>query len=55
MPYCVLGLGSNSANASSIQTDEKIPQKDIAAISRVSQVTIRNRLNDLKKTLECTS
>jgi transcription initiation factor TFIIB len=37
---------------SSIKTDEKIPQKDIAAASGVTEVTIRNRFKELKKILE---
>jgi transcription initiation factor TFIIB len=35
--------------ASSIKTDEKIPQKDIAAASGETEVTIRNRCKDLKE------
>jgi transcription initiation factor TFIIB len=33
---------------SSLKSDEKIPQKDIAAASGVSELTLRNRLNDLQ-------
>jgi transcription initiation factor TFIIB len=38
--------------APAIKTDEKIPQKDVAAASGVTEVTIRNRFKDLKKILE---
>jgi transcription initiation factor TFIIB len=37
--------------ASLLNTDEKIPQKDIAAASGVTEVTLRNRLKDLKNHL----
>ena len=47
-----MGLAATVLYASSIQTDEKIPQKDIAAASGVTEVTIRNRFKDLKKLLE---
>jgi transcription initiation factor TFIIB len=47
-----MGLAATVLYASSINTDEKIPQKDIAAASGVTEVTIRNRFKDLKKLLE---
>jgi transcription initiation factor TFIIB len=47
-----MGLAATVLYASSIKTDEKIPQKDIAAASGVTEVTIRNRFKDLKKLLE---
>jgi transcription initiation factor TFIIB len=47
-----MGLAATVLYASSIQTNEKIPQKDIAAASGVTEVTIRNRFKDLKKILE---
>src|SRR5918996_5710874 len=47
-----MGLAATVLYASSINTDEKIPQKDIAAASGVTEVTIRNRFKDLKKRLE---
>ncbi|MGB7678455.1 MAG: TFIIB-type zinc ribbon-containing protein [Nitrososphaeraceae archaeon] len=47
-----MGLAATVLYASSIKTDEKIPQKDIAAASGVTEVTIRNRFKDLKKILE---
>jgi transcription initiation factor TFIIIB Brf1 subunit/transcription initiation factor TFIIB len=31
-----------------LKADEKIPQKDIAAASGVTEVTLRNRLKDLQ-------
>jgi transcription initiation factor TFIIIB Brf1 subunit/transcription initiation factor TFIIB len=34
-----------------LKADEKIPQKDIAAASGVTEVTLRNRLKDLKNRL----
>ena len=34
-----------------LKADEKIPQKDIAAASGVTEVTLRNRLKDLKNHL----
>jgi transcription initiation factor TFIIB len=43
-----MGLAATVLYASSMQTDEKIPQKDIAAASGVTEVTIRNRFKDLK-------
>src|SRR5918995_5272296 len=47
-----MGLAATVLYVSSIKTDEKIPQKDIAAASGVTEVTIRNRFKDLKKLLE---
>jgi transcription initiation factor TFIIB len=47
-----MGLAATVLYASSIKTDEKIPQKEIAAASGVTEVTIRNRFKDLKKILE---
>ena len=47
-----MGLAATVLYASSIKTEEKIPQKDIAAASGVTEVTIRNRFKDLKKILE---
>jgi transcription initiation factor TFIIB len=47
-----MGLAATVLYASSIKTDEKIPQKDVAAASGVTEVTIRNRFKDLKKILE---
>jgi transcription initiation factor TFIIB len=44
-----MGLAATVLYASSIKTDEKIPQKDVAAASGVTEVTIRNRFKDLKK------
>jgi transcription initiation factor TFIIB len=46
-----IGLAATVLYASSIKTEEKIPQKDIAAASGVTEVTIRNRFKDLKKLL----
>jgi transcription initiation factor TFIIB len=46
-----IGLAATVLYASSIRTEEKIPQKDIAAASGVTEVTIRNRFKDLKKLL----
>jgi transcription initiation factor TFIIIB Brf1 subunit/transcription initiation factor TFIIB len=37
---------------SSLNNDEKIPQKDIAAAAGITEVTIRNRLKDLKNHLK---
>jgi transcription initiation factor TFIIB len=37
---------------SSLKNDERILQRDIAAASGVTEVTIRNRLKDLKNHLE---
>jgi transcription initiation factor TFIIB len=47
-----MGLAATVLYASSIKTDEKIPQKNIAAASGVTEVTIRNRFKDLKRILE---
>jgi transcription initiation factor TFIIB len=47
-----MGLAATVLYVSSIKTDEKIPQKNIAAASRVTEVTIRKRLKDLKNHLE---
>jgi transcription initiation factor TFIIB len=47
-----MGLAATVLYVSSIKTDEKIPQKDIAAASGVTEVTIRNRFKELKKLLE---
>jgi transcription initiation factor TFIIB len=47
-----MGLAATVLYASSIKNDEKIPQKEIAAASGVTEVTIRNRFKDLKKLLE---
>jgi transcription initiation factor TFIIB len=47
-----MGLAATVLYASAIKTDEKIPQKDVAAASGVTEVTIRNRFKDLKKILE---
>jgi transcription initiation factor TFIIB len=47
-----MAIAATVLYASSIKTDEKIPQKDIAAASGVTEVTIRNRFKDLKKLLE---
>jgi transcription initiation factor TFIIB len=47
-----MALAASALYASSINTDEKIPKKDIAAASGVTEVTIRNRFKDLKKLLE---
>lgn len=47
-----MGLAATVLYVSSINTDEKIPQKDIAAASGVTEVTIRNRFKELKKLLE---
>ena len=47
-----MGLAATVLYASSIKTDEKIPQKEIAAASGVTEVTIRNRFKDLKKILK---
>jgi transcription initiation factor TFIIB len=48
----LMGLAATVVYLSSIKTDEKIPQKNIAAASGVTEVTIRNRFKDLKKLLE---
>jgi transcription initiation factor TFIIB len=47
-----MGLAATVLYASSIKSDEKIPQKSIAAASGVTEVTIRNRFKELKKLLE---
>ena len=47
-----MALAASVLYASSIHTQEKIPKKDIAAASGVTEVTIRNRFKDLKKLLE---
>jgi transcription initiation factor TFIIB len=47
-----MGLAATVLYASSIKTDEKIPQKEIADASGVTEVTIRNRFKDLKKLLK---
>jgi transcription initiation factor TFIIB len=47
-----IGLAATVLYASSIKTEEKISQKDIAAASGVTEVTIRNRFKDLRKLLE---
>jgi transcription initiation factor TFIIB len=47
-----MGLAATVLYASSLKTEEHIPQKDIAAASGVTEVTIRNRFKDLKKLLE---
>jgi len=47
-----MGLAATVLYFSSIKTDEKISQKNIAAASGVTEVTIRNRFKDLKKLLE---
>jgi transcription initiation factor TFIIB len=47
-----MGLAATVLYASSIRSEEKIPQKDIASASGVTEVTIRNRFKDLKRVLE---
>jgi transcription initiation factor TFIIB len=47
-----MGLADTVLYVSSIKSDEKIPQKYIAAASGVTEVTIRNRFKELKKLLE---
>ena len=47
-----MGLAATVLYASSIKTDEKIPQKEIAAAPGATEVTIRNRFKDLKKPME---
>jgi transcription initiation factor TFIIB len=47
-----MGLAATVLYVSSIKSDEKIPQKDIAAASGVTEVTIRNRFKELKRLLE---
>jgi transcription initiation factor TFIIB len=47
-----MGLAATVLYASSIKTNERIAQKDAAAASGVTEVTIRNRFKDLKKILE---
>jgi transcription initiation factor TFIIB len=47
-----MGLAATVLYASSIKSDEKISQKNIAAASGVTEVTIRNRFKELKKLLE---
>jgi transcription initiation factor TFIIB len=47
-----MGLAATVLYASSIKTDEKIPQKDIAMASGVTEVTIRNRFKELKRLLK---
>ncbi len=47
-----MGLAATVLYASSIKTDENIPQKEIADASGVTEVTIRNRFKDLKKLLK---
>jgi transcription initiation factor TFIIB len=47
-----MGLAATVLYVSSIRSDEKIPQKDIAAASGVTEVTIRNRFKELKRLLE---
>lgn len=46
-----MGLAASVIYASSLKTDEKIPQRDIAAASGVTELTIRNRFKDLKNKL----
>jgi transcription initiation factor TFIIB len=47
-----MGIAATVLYASSIKTDEKISQKDVADASGVTEVTIRNRFKDLIKILE---
>jgi transcription initiation factor TFIIB len=47
-----MGIAATVLYASSIKTDEKISQKDVADASGVTEVTIRNRFKDLVKILE---
>jgi transcription initiation factor TFIIB len=47
-----MALAATALYASSIHTQENISQKDIAAASGVTEVTIGNRFKDLKKVLE---
>jgi transcription initiation factor TFIIB len=47
-----MGLAATVLYVSSIKSDEKISQKNIAAASGVTEVTIRNRFKELKKLLE---
>ncbi|HEU4822280.1 MAG TPA: TFIIB-type zinc ribbon-containing protein [Nitrososphaeraceae archaeon] len=47
-----MGLAATVLYASSLRNEEKIPQKEIAAASGVTEVTIRNRFKDLKRFLE---
>jgi transcription initiation factor TFIIB len=47
-----MGLAATVLYASSIRSEEKIPQKDIASASGVTEVTIRNRFKDLMRFLE---
>jgi transcription initiation factor TFIIB len=47
-----MGLAATVLYVSSIRIDEKISQKDIAAASGVTEVTIRNRFKELKRLLE---
>jgi transcription initiation factor TFIIB len=46
------GLAATVLYASSINTQETIPQRHIADASGVTEVTIRNRFKDLKRLLE---
>jgi transcription initiation factor TFIIB len=47
-----MGMAATVVYASSLKTDEKISQRDIAAASGVTEVTIRNRFKDLSRNLE---
>jgi transcription initiation factor TFIIB len=47
-----MGMAATVVYASSLKTDEKISQRDIAAVSGVTEVTIRNRFKDLSRNLE---
>jgi transcription initiation factor TFIIB len=47
-----MGMAATVVYLSSLKTDEKILQKDVAVASGVTEVTIRNRLKDLKSQLK---
>lgn len=47
-----LGLAATVLYASSLRNNERITQKDIATVSGVTEVTIRNRFKDLKNHID---
>ena len=47
-----MGLAATVLYVSSLRSDEKLPQKYIAAAPGVTEVTIRNRFKELKKLLQ---
>jgi transcription initiation factor TFIIB len=47
-----MGLAATVLYASSLKTGENKTQKDIAEAASVTEVTLRNRLKDLKSKIE---